>query len=311
MDLVLLRSLIAVADAGSITDAAAQVHVSQSALSRRLQQLEADLGTQLLVRTRHGVELTDLGRQTLDEGRGIVARYDRVRRTIVEQQNLEGGTVRVGGGATVTSFLLPATIASFQARHPGIRFYVKEAGSREIAASVSAGDLQLGILTLPIVDRDLEMELLVSDEIVPVVRSGHQLATRSGLDAGDLEGRPLVAFEAGSAIRQRIDSALHGASIHVDVVMELRSIPTMLRMVAVTDNLAFVSRVSVATQPGIRVLEVRGLSIARSLALATRRGIPLSEPADAFRSELLAGSADETAHGGDVEQEVDAVVESP
>ena len=78
-----------------------------------------------------------------------------------------------------------------------------------------------------------------------------------------------------------------------------------------TDNLAFVSRVSVATQPGIRVLEVRGLSIARSLALATRRGIPLSEPADAFRSELLAGSADETAHGGDVEQEVDAVVESP
>lgn len=266
--------------------------MSQSALSRRLQQLEADLGTQLLVRTRHGVELTDLGRQTLDEGRGIVARFDRVRRTIVEQQNLERGTVRIGGGATVTSFLLPVTIATFQARHPGVRFYVKEAGSREIAASVSAGDLELGILTLPIVDRDLEMELLVSDEIVPVVRSEHPLASRSGLAAGDLEGRPLVAFEAGSAIRQRIDTALNGAGVHVDVVMELRSIPTMLRMVAVTDNLAFVSRVSVATQPGIRVLEISGLSIVRSLALATRKAIPLSAPADAFRSELLGGGAD-------------------
>ncbi len=296
---MLLRSLVTVADAGSITDAAAQLHVSQSALSRRLQQLEADLGTQLLVRTRHGVELTDLGRQVLDEGRGIVARYDRVRRTIAEQQNLEHGVVRIGGGATVTSFLLPVTIAKFQARHPGIRFYVKEAGSRDIAASVRAGDLDLGVVTLPIMDRDLDMKRLGSDEIVPVVRSGHPLASRSGLHAGDLDGRPLVAFEAGSAIRQHVDAALHAASVHVDVVMELRSIPTMLRMVAVTDNLAFVSRVSVVTQPGIRVLEVRGLSIARSLAVATRKDMPLSTPAEAFRSELLGGSADQT--GGDAD----------
>src|SRR5579872_4828471 len=106
MDLVLLRSLVAVADAGTITDAAAQMHVSQSALSRRLQQLEADLGAPLLVRGRHGVELTPAGRQAVDDGRVIVSRYDRVRRSIREQQNLEGGTVRVGGGATVTSFLL-------------------------------------------------------------------------------------------------------------------------------------------------------------------------------------------------------------
>jgi DNA-binding transcriptional LysR family regulator len=125
MDLVLIRSLLAVADAGSITDAAELAHVSQSALSRRLQQLEADLGAQLLVRGRHGVEFTDLGRQALEAGRTIVARYDDVRRRIAEQQNLERGMVRIGGGATVTSFLLPAAIAGFHSRYPGIRFYVK------------------------------------------------------------------------------------------------------------------------------------------------------------------------------------------
>ena len=124
MDLVLIRSLIAVADAGSITDAADQIHVSQSALSRRLQQLEADLGAQLVVRSRHGVEFTDLGRQALEAGRAIAARYDAVRRSIVDQQNLERGIVRIGGGATVTSFLLPAAIAAFQSRlprHPVLR----------------------------------------------------------------------------------------------------------------------------------------------------------------------------------------------
>ena len=72
MDLVLLRSFLAVADAGTITDAADRVGISQSALSRRLQQLEADLGAELLVRGRHGVELTELGRQTVEQARGIV-----------------------------------------------------------------------------------------------------------------------------------------------------------------------------------------------------------------------------------------------
>lgn len=289
MELVLIRSLIAVADAGSISDAAEQVHVSQSALSRRLQQLEADLGAQLLVRGRHGVELTDLGRQALEAGRSIVARYESVRRSIVEQQSLERGIVRIGGGATVTSFMLPAAIASFQSRYPGIRFYVKEAGSSEIAASVVAGDLELGILTLPLAARDLETEVLVSDEIVLVARSDHPLADGRALEAADLDGLPFVAFEPGTAIRQHIDAALRDAAVRIDVVMELRSIPTMLRMVSVTGNLAFVSRVSVATEPGLTVLEPRGLSIARTLALATRREMPLSAPTEAFRAELLTG----------------------
>ena len=102
-----------------------------------------------------------------------------------------------------------------------------------------------------------------------------------------------MAFEPGTAIRQHIDTALRDAAVHVDVVMELRSIPTILRMVSVTGSLAFVSRVSVATEPGLRVLEPRGLSIARTLALATRRDMPLSAPTEAFRAELLslAGSS--------------------
>jgi len=75
------------------------------------------------------------------------------------------------------------------------------------------------------------------------------------------------------------------------VVMELRSIPTMLHMVSVTGNLAFVSRVSVPAGPGFRMVEVKGLSMVRTLALATRRNIPLSAPAEAFRRELLPGEA--------------------
>jgi DNA-binding transcriptional LysR family regulator len=285
MDVTRLRSLLAVAEAGSITEAAQLEHLSQSALSRRLQQLEGDLGAQLLVRSRHGIELTAVGRQAVEGARGIVARYDRLRREIVEQIGLEGGTVRIGGGATVTSYLLPPRIAEFQSAHPGIRFYVKEAGSREIAADVSAGELELGVVTLPVPPADLGIAELGGDEIVLVARTDHPFTARR-IRLADLEGQPFVAFEHGSAIRQTIDAAMRAAGVHIDVVMELRSIPTMLRMVATAGLLAFVSRVSLAGETGVRPVDVRGLEVSRRLGLATRVGFPLSAPAAAFAGSL-------------------------
>jgi len=285
MDLVLLRSLLAVAEAGTITDAADRVGVSQSALSRRLQELEAELGAVLLVRGRHGVALTELGRQAVAEGRGIVARYDRLRQDIGDNLGLRGGTVRVGGGATITSYLLPPRIAEFQAGHPGIRFYVKEAGSREVASDVGAGDLEIGVVTLPVPSRDLDIDELFVDEIVLVTRSDHPFVKRR-VAMADLEGHPFVGFESGSAIRQIIDNTLGAAGIHIDVVMELRSIPSILKMVATTGSLAFVSRVSLSAEPNLRAVPVRGLTISRTMGLATRHATPLSAPAEAFAALL-------------------------
>jgi DNA-binding transcriptional LysR family regulator len=280
VDLVLLRSLIAVADVGTISGAADRVGVSQSALSRRLQQIERDMGTELLVRGRNGVELTELGRQVVDEGRALVSRYDRLRSDIGDHLGLDRGSVRVGAGATVTSYLLPAWIAEFRASHPGIRFQVKEAGSREVAADVSAGDLELGVVTLPVTSRELDSAVLTTDEVVLAIPSGHPFASRRVV-AADLEGLSFVAFEPGSAIRQIVDGALRAAGIEVDIVMELRSIPSILKMVATTGHLAFVSQLSMPAE-GVSTVKVRGLAISRALGVVTRRGMPLSPASRAF-----------------------------
>jgi LysR family transcriptional regulator, cyn operon transcriptional activator len=285
MDLVLLESLLAVADAGSITAAADRVSISQSALSRRLQQLESELGADLLVRGRHGVELTELGRQTVRHGRTILDRYALLRQDISEHLDLRQGTVRVGGGATATSFLLPEAIARFGRAHPGIHFYVKEAGSHEIAAAVAAGDLEIGVVTLPVRGPDVEVVDLVRDDIVLVGGRDHPLATRR-VGMPDLQGQAFIAFEPGSAIRQIIDGRLQRAGIDIEVSMELRSIPSILRMVATTPSLAFVSRLGVPAEPAVTVIPVRGLSISRRLGLVTRRDFPLSPAAGRFTDVL-------------------------
>jgi DNA-binding transcriptional LysR family regulator len=286
MDLLLLRSYLTVADAGAITEAAERLKLSQPALSRRLQQLEQHLGAELLVRGRKGVELTETGRLVEAEARLLVGRYDRLREQVAARRSLQGGTVRMGGGATAVSFVLPEAIAAFRADHPGIRFHLKEAGSSEVAADVLSGRLELGLVTLPVQARELEVRPMLDDRIVLVARPDHPLALRRRVRPADLAGQTFVGFEAGSAIRHIIDAALHQAGVQMNVVMELRSIPAILRMVATTGNLAFVSRLGVGRSGVVRVLPVHGLAIQRRLAVIYKRGNRLSPAAAAFVQRL-------------------------
>jgi molybdate transport repressor ModE-like protein len=291
MDVLLLRSLVAVADHGAITEAAAALGVSQSALSRRIDQLEEALGAPLLERAGRGVALTAMGQIAAVEGRQLVQRYDRMKTMIVEHLRLDAGVVRIGGGATAVGFLLPRAIAAFRKQHPRVVFQVKEAGSREIEAAVQGEELELGIVTLPTRTREVDERPLAQDKIVLVASKDHPLAKQDRVDAQDLNGQNLVGFEAGSAVRWLIDAALREAQVEVNVVMELRSVAAILQMVETTGSLAFVSELSVMPPAAPRArnvvpLEVRGLEIQRELALIRKRGRSLSPAAHAFSESL-------------------------
>jgi len=120
MDLLLMRSLLAVAEHGAITDAAVALGISQSALSRRIDQLEDTLGAPVLERMGRGITLTAIGRLALEEGKLLVQRYDRLKARVHEHLQLDAGVVRIGGGATAVGFLLPRAIAAFRVQHPGV-----------------------------------------------------------------------------------------------------------------------------------------------------------------------------------------------
>jgi len=286
MDLTLTHSFVTVAQAGSITDAAEQLGVTQSALSRRIQQYEEQLGAQLLSRSRKGIELTDIGRLALTEGQRLLSTFAKLKEEIALHQGLEGGTVRIGGGATAVSFVLPPAIAAFQQAHPKILFQLKEAGSSEIADDVVNGRLELGIVTLPLQSRELEVQSLTNDDIVLVARNDHPLAKRKSINAQALAAQGFVSFEADTALRNLIDNAVRNIGVEINVVMELRSIPSILRMVATTGHLAFVSRMALRDQSDIVEIKVKGLSIHRRLAVVSRRNTELSAAAAAFAGEL-------------------------
>ena len=298
-DLDLLRSFLRVADCGAITTAAKQMFLTQPALSRRLQQLEAELETALFERTRQGVQLTEQGRLVQRMGQDLVERWDRMGEGVRSISNLDAGTVRLGGGATAVSFLLPKAIAEFQRAHPGVLFKVKEAGSRDVERDVLEERIELGIVTLPAAapiaapagTADFEIWPLRTDRIVLVVASDHPLASKSRVNVKALQDQDLVGFESPSAIRSLVDGALEEAGVRMHVVMELRSIPAILRMVETTQCMAFVSQLGVGEgQQGVRVLPVTGLKIERRLAVICKRHHALSPAAEQFVQLLRSGA---------------------
>jgi len=286
MDLNLMRSLIAVADAGAITEAAARLNLTQPALTRRIQLLEAEFNAELLSRSRKGAELTELGKLVEREARVLIDRYDSIKREINSQQSVTGGTIRIGGGATAVSFVLPDAIAEFQRDYPQVHFHVKEASSSDIASDVADGRLELGLVTQPVRTTGLEIQPFIDDRIVLIAAADNPLTRQKRIKVADLDGLNFVGFEGGSAIRQIVDANLREAGIEIEVVMELRSIPAIVRMVATTGSLAFVSALGVRDQTLVREIAVQGLTITRRLGLARRKGHALSPAAGRFHTML-------------------------
>lgn len=322
LELTPLRYFVEIAARGHVTRAARSLGVTQPALSAMLRKLEREVGADLLHRTGKGVELTEAGRVFLRHATAAVREADDAQRAVRELLGLERGTVRIGGGATATTYLIPPVVGAMRRQHPGLRFVVREAGSNAVAQAVASGELDLGIVTLPITVPDgetLEKTPLVTDElrlIAPLGGTHLPAALRDEISPPspqpssrdlsarepsfrfkDLVGVPVVGFEAGSAVRLLIDDAAAKAGVTLNYVMELRSIEGIKEMVAAGIGVAFVSRFALnagADTSGLshpRDARLVGLALkagtlSRTLAMVAPRDRIKSPAADAFAQEL-------------------------
>ncbi|MFI4897437.1 MAG: LysR family transcriptional regulator [Phycisphaerales bacterium JB059] len=292
MELTPLRQFIAICEHGHITRAAEALGVTQPALSAMLKKLESEVDAELLHRTGRGVEPTDAGRAFLDHARAAVRQADTAVAAVRELVGLEHGSIRVGGGATAVGYVLPRVISRVHRELPGLRFLMKEAGSSAVAQGVLGGEHDLGIVTEPVTipgSADLLRVATISDELRLIVPPAHPLEGRKSFRWKDLDAQPVVAFEAGSAVRGIIDAAASAHAVALDVVMELRSIESIVQMVRAEIGVGFVSRFALEADPtlgaGLRCADAK---LTRELAVVRRRDRIPSHAAAAFERALLA-----------------------
>jgi DNA-binding transcriptional LysR family regulator len=276
-----LEHFVVIVSAGSFTAAARRIHLSQPALTASIQRLEEAVGAPLLLRGRHGAELTAAGATFLPKAQAALAAFRDGQRAVAEIQGLSAGQVHLGGGATACTYLLPPLLAKFRRSHPGIALALREGYTSALEAAVEDGSLDLAVITVArrqrFDDRLQRFGRFTEDELIVVAAPDSEAATS-----------PWITFTAGSPTRAALLERVPGAQI----AMELSSIAAIKGNVRAGIGMALISRAAVVSDLASGTLvEVsqRWAPVRRRLAIC-HRGLQRLTPAAAALLKVLAAA---------------------
>jgi DNA-binding transcriptional LysR family regulator len=265
-----LRAFVQVTHAGTFTRGAEELHLAQSAVSHAVGQLEAELGFQLLRRTRRGVELTEAGATVFKRAREIVAGADAIRSDLAALSGLLAGTVAMGTMLPPGPIDLPELLANFHASHPGIGVHVREGSAPEIVALLQRDELDVAVTGLPAngLPDGLAGEQLITEELLLIAPPDHRLR---GASLAALTGEPFIGYRRGSALRDTIDAALRAAGASPEVVFESDELVSVRELVARSLGMSIVPRSTVdADGPHVAVISLGPPQLSRPLTLVWR-----------------------------------------
>ena len=232
MDLRQLEILKAVAETGSFTGAGRRLHVSQSAISRQILLLEAELNEPLFWRIKRKVKITPAGEALLQLSLRV---FDDIRETterLTETQQKLTGTIRLVGGMTVSIYVFPTLLKEYQRLHPDVDVKVATGSAERLVRRLRAGTVDLGLLTLPVDEADLITRPVMREELMLVTYPGHPLAQKKRIEAQDLNKLPFILYEPGSNTRRVIDEFFVRQQVHPRIVMETENVEIIKAMAA-------------------------------------------------------------------------------
>jgi len=234
MDLRQLEMLRAVADNSSFTLAARQLHVAQSAISRKIKLLELEVGEQMFKRVNKKVFLTPAGKVMVRYSNRIFQELRNATLEIADIKQLNQGLLRIGSGMTACMYLLPPVIEKFQTRFPKVDIQVQTGTADMILPKVREGVLDIGVVTLPVNVPDLEIVPCAREEMVLVASPRHRrLAQRRTIRADELAKLRLILFNTGTATRTLIDDYLRRAGVQPEIAMESESVASIKPLVRI------------------------------------------------------------------------------
>ena len=245
LDLRRLRHLHAAVQEGSLTAAAAQLGLSQPALSASIKSLEAELGLPLLERHRHGVHATAYAETLLEHGRRIESELQAAWTGLRRQSQLDAVTLRIGCGPSEASRLLPHALVHLRQSQPQLRVFVEYGLNEKLMPMVRQGEIDGALSSVPrsAAHPELRHEPLHTDQAVIVARVDHPLASRRNPGAAELARYPWVLARRWELERKALDDLFAQAGIEpVQAAVETTSAVLMKTLLMNSDFLTFVPR---------------------------------------------------------------------
>lgn len=301
IDTLGVLAFIAIAEHGSFSRAAAALHITQTAITRRLQNLEGALGVRLVERSTRATALTGIGREFLPHARRLLGDLESALTEIRESGRAMRGEVTIACVPTVGVHYLPRIIQQYSAVHPANRIRILDHASFDVADSVLRREAEFGINILGPQHPELESVPLVEDRFVLVCRDDHPLAKRRTVTWRQLEPHPVIYVGHVSGNRRLLDVALGGDEHPLRAQYEVQRSSTAVGLVAEGVGIAVVPRLAIqrGSYASLRVIPLTDPVVARTLALISRRNAYLSPAAQALYDVVRrqAGAVRETRAG--------------
>ena len=290
MDLRLARleTLAAVARHGSFSHAARELHLSQPAVSMQVRQLELALGLPLLERVGKRAFPTKAGELLLAHAGRALRELETGLEVVQQLRGIVAGRIRLGTSASFSIYLLPPALRRFRSRYPRTELTVVTGNAPEIARAVVGRELDVGIVSLPVRERELAVSPFYRDEVVAIAppdrrwRRGHRAAAR------DLVSAPLILFERGATLRRMIDDWFRRAGEVPAAAMELGNTEAIKKLVEAGLGLSVTSWFGVAAEVRRRKLAAARLDppLYREIGVIRRRDKPRTPVLEAFLATL-------------------------
>jgi DNA-binding transcriptional LysR family regulator len=291
VDLRHLRTLQAIAAHGSFSRAAGTLHLSQPAVSHHIRHLESAFGAPLLERVGKRAFPTRAGELVLRHAERALAELAEAGDAIRRLRGVVAGRVRLGTGATVSTYLLPPILRTLRARFPELELTVVTGNAGEISAAVAANALDVGVVALPVSGRALELRPFWVDRLVAI--GAPETAWRRGqaLTPRALARHPLIVYESGGTIRRIIEAWFRRARLVPRITMELGNAEAIKRVVAAGLGVSIVSEISVRAEARHGTLAVAALApaLVRRVGIVRRRDKPVSRALEVVLTALAAG----------------------
>ena len=283
-----LRTLQAIARHGSFSRAAQALNVTQPAVSMQVRHLERALGVPLLERVGKRAFPTPAGELLLAHADRALRELEAGVERVQKLRGVVAGRVRLGTSASISIYLLPPALRRFRVRYPETEVVIVTGNAAEITRTVVANELDIGIVSLPVRDRELLVTPFFRDELVAIAPRDSPWRRVRAVDALTLAGHPLILFEAGATLRRVIDGWFHRAGVAPRSPMELGNTEAIKKLVEAGLGLSVTSWFSVKSEVREGALTAIRLTppLERQIGLVRRRDKPRTPALDAFIAAL-------------------------
>ncbi len=288
-----MRAFSSVARTGSFTGAARQLHLTQSAVSMLVQQLEDELGVRLFDRSRHAVTLTEAGQQLLPLARRMLDDLRQLEDGASDLRTLRSGVLRVVAPQLLACTWLASVLVRFEADFPEVGLRVMDGTSDDIVAAVRRGDAELGLGPERPTGDDVTRTFLMHVPMRLACAAAHRLAQRRSVSWRELQEERWVAYS--SDFNRYLEQLLHAhdVSLSMQTVTEVGYLTTALALVGNGLGVAAVPDYARHFAPNFKLslVPLRAPAINREFFVYQRRGQALSPAAAAFMQLMKRAAA--------------------